>query len=190
MAVKSYWHQKFLIDSKKYTSIKCLKIEFLNVGVCHPIYSSCGSSPHETMKACIQGRLLSGRYRFQRLKRHFNSEESLGLCILPSCISPESQHIEDIDSFFISCKSLKPARDSFENFKKAYFDSFPLLKDIVDDCLSICPTSFYLDCSTMSPVIVARQSYGIVVQNQLFRLCRHFCFLLHDLRTKLLSIST
>jgi len=148
-------------------------MEFLNVGECLSIYTSCGSTPHEITKACLQGCLLSGMYRFQRLKMHFNSEKSPGLCISPACTNLETQHIEDIDSFFINCKSLEPARFKFEIYKSSQFEKFPLLEKIVEECLSICPTSFYLDCSTMPPVIAARQSLGVIVQDQLFKLTRH-----------------
>ena len=143
------------------------------------------------MKACIQGRLVSGRQRFQRLKIHFNrsadNKENCGLCVLPSCIWPQNEHVEDIESFFVSCSSLKPARIKFEKYMNSYITLHPYLENIVGECMSICPTSFYLDCSTMPPVISARQIFGDLVLDQLFRLTRHFCFLLHELRKTLLS---
>ena len=142
------------------------------------------------MKACIQGRLISGRYRFQRLRRHFTSNEdnyeNCGWCILPSCILQENKHVEGIESFFLSCPSLKPARVKFEIYKKTYLTLNPHLEDIIVECMSICPTSFFLDCSTMPPVIAARQMFGEFIQDQLFRLTRHFCFLLHESHKSLL----
>ena len=184
----------FVSDAEKYTSINYIRIEFLNFGLCHPIFYTCGPSPHEVMKAKIQGRLISGRYRFERLQRHFgdrglerNAAAKAGLCSLQSCQSPETRHIGDIESFFLSCKSLIPARSQFGMFMMMYLAEFPHLTGLIDECLNTSPIQFYLDCSTLPCVIEAKQTFGDIILCQLFRMTRHYCFLLHKLRMSLIS---
>ena len=185
-AVKSYWHQKFKEESQNYKSLSFFQVDFLPFGKCHPIYRTCGSSPYEVNKACIQGKLISGRYRLEVLTKYFKPENT-EFCILPSCSSPETKHVGDIEAFFISCASLAPARLQYESYMSSYLYSLPHLTELVEDCLQSNPVQFFLDCSTMPPVIAAKQVYGESILAELFKMTRHFCFLLHRLRTKLIS---
>ena len=65
---------------------------FMSLTKCHPLYTSCGSSPWEVEKAVTQSLLLSGRYRLESLTRHWTPGNRGGLCSLPDCWGTPSSH--------------------------------------------------------------------------------------------------
>ena len=63
------------------------------------LFSMTGNIPHEVSKAVIQARLLSGKYRFERFKRHYSNDNPEGLCSLNMCQGVNA-HEGNIESFF------------------------------------------------------------------------------------------
>ena len=84
-AVLQYWLTDLRSKASTLTSLKFLKTQYLGLTKCHPIYSTCGSSPWEVEKATTQARMLSGRYRVEALTGHWVACNREGLCSLPAC---------------------------------------------------------------------------------------------------------
>ena len=62
------------------------------------------------------------------------------------------------------------------------------LTDLIAECLSLDSVQFWLDCSTMSPVISAVQKTGRNILYGLFKLSRNYCHTLHKARCNLLEV--
>ena len=137
-------------------------------------------------KAVIQARLLSGKYRFERFKRHYSNDNPEGLCSLNMCQGVNA-HEGNIESFFLNCISLEKARDDFKTFLGSYLEMHYEFSNLIMNCISSDPVQFYLDASTIPQVISEVQSRGYHVLNVIFKLTRLFCFSLHKLRTKLME---
>ena len=86
------------------------------------------------------------------------------------------------------CPSLAPARLKFFIFAKSYLKIHPEISDLVETCLMESPIQFWLDASVIPSVISASQIYGNQIMCKIFKLTRHYCYLLHSLRQKLLGI--
>ena len=126
-------------------------------------------------------KMISGRYRSDRLVRHFSPGLD-GNCTLCNENVPGS-----IDHILIECSSLSEVRGQ--------------LFVILDDTLSDIPKSliftvlnsgnkkdfvqFLLDCSVNSDVISATQLYGVEVLDELFRFTRLWCYQIHKRKLKL-----
>ena len=86
------------------SSLKYLRPEYLGLTKCHPIFTSCGSSPWEVEMATTQARMISGRYRVEALSGHWTPWNRDGLCTLPECWGTEASHRGTIESMLISWK--------------------------------------------------------------------------------------
>ena len=65
--VLQYWLALLRTQASSLPSLRYLRTEYLGLTRCHPIFTTCGSSPWEVEKATTQARLLSGRYRMEAL---------------------------------------------------------------------------------------------------------------------------
>ena len=70
----------------------------------------------------------------------------------------------------------------------SFLDRFPHLSTSATTCSTMDPVQFFLDCSTMGPVISAVQSDGVSVLYPLSKVTRNYCQALHNARVALLSI--
>ena len=154
----------------------------------HPVWSSAHSNPYEVNKAIIQARMLSGRYRTERLCRFWSSNPN-GSCLLPSC--SDANMSDDIRHILIECPSLSPARGRLISFCEKLADDHPILRKLIFQFLytSSTPfqTQFLLDCSSLACVIELQQSYGFYVLDRLFYLSRTWCYSIHRDRLRLLE---
>ena len=151
------------------------------------MFKYCGSSPWQTEKATTQARLLSGRYRVEALSGHWVPWNKGGLCTLPDCWNTNLAHKGTVESFLLTCPSLTSTRLILEEFNSNHIQAHPHLLPLYNLCLAENATQFWLDCSTMSPVIQAVQVYGDVILDTFFRMTRNYCHGLHKARMKMLS---
>ena len=162
--------------------MKYLKTDFISLQRCHPIYLTCGSNSYEIKKAVIQGRLLSGRVKFERLQRHYVSSMADGLCSLNICHETSLAHPGDLESFLFSCPSLSDQRQVSLQSIESFTEDFPELSFLISECLTEDSVQFMLDCSVMSKVIEAVQSLGDYVLQQLFKVTIVMVFTRRDKR--------
>ena len=102
--VVDHWQTKFRNESSKLSSLEYFKPNFMSLLVPHPLWSTCGSNPYEICKAIVQAKMLSGRYRTDRLLRHFSNSE--GFCSI--CNENEFGSLEHL---LVSCSTLNQTRN-------------------------------------------------------------------------------
>ena len=185
--VLEYWLGTLRTKASSLSSLKYLRFEYLGLTRCHPIFTSCGSSPYEVEKATSQARLISGRYRVEALSGHWTPGNRDGLCTLPECWGTGASHRGTVEAMLLSCPSLSSYRDDLMESCWTFLSRFPNLTSLVKICFEIDQVQFWLDCSTMAPVISARQSDSEWVLYPLFKVTRNFCHVLHSARLSLLS---
>ena len=186
-AVLQYWLARLRAKADTLPSLQYLRTRFLSLTRCHPLFRSCRSSPWEVEKATTQARLLSGRYRLESLTGHWVPWNRDGLCTLPECWGTPASHKGTVQTFLLSCPSLSPTRLALAECTKKFLEAIPEVVPLVNVCLALDPAQFWLDCSTMSPVISAVQVWGECVLFALFKLTRNYCHVLHKARIAQLS---
>jgi hypothetical protein len=95
-----------------------------------------------------------------------------------------------VESFLITCPSLTTTRLVVEEFSLNLIQAHSNLLPLYNLCLTEDTQNavqFWLDCSTMAPVIKAVQVYGDVILATLFKITRNYCHGLHKARVNMLS---
>ena len=185
--VLSFWEIKLRQDSSTLSSLKHFKPQFMSLSKPHPLLVTAGASPYEVCKASIQVLFLSGRYRTEKLCRHWSKNPS-GFCLSPSCEGKGA--VEDIPHIFLQCDSLSHVRQRLVVFTLTYAQHVPHLSDIL---LSLTNSDnghflqFMMDCSVIPQVIALVQVYGQEVLHHLFKISRTWCYSLHRERLKILG---
>ena len=136
--------------------------------------------------ATIQAKMMSGRYRTERLCSHWSKNKD-GFCLLSSSCS---NTIEDLPHILASCSALTVTRDKLRNFTLEYCHSVPPIAQlIIELCTPTSPTfcQFLVDCSTIPDVIHATQIHGRDILFHLFNITRTWVYTLHKERMKLLG---
>ena len=169
-------------------SLAYFKPEYMSLGKPHPIWLTCGSNPFEVNKAVIQARMLSGRYRTERLARYWTKNKQ-GLCLLPACQSIGKQ--ETLQHILADCDSLMLTRQKLLSFTQNYIQRLPyhicvLVERYCSPHHYLFP-QFIVDCSTLPAVIAAVQENGDGVLYHLFRVTRTWCYALHKERLRQLG---
>ena len=102
--VLDYWQTHLRISSSGLDSLLYFKPEYMSLNEAHPIWSTCGNNSYEVNKAIIQARFLSGRYRCEKLTRHFSPGSS------PICTICDDESIGSIEHILTSCGALTDIR--------------------------------------------------------------------------------
>ena len=185
--VADVWHQKLVESSSQKSSLKFFRPQFLPLlkGP-HPVLLSCGNSISSVRAATIVVRILSGRYRDDKLLSRFNN--SSGACSLPSCSSlcGDSLHLLSGE-----CSALRDALlTTLNNCLHFLSISHPILIPPVIDALHRGPLEFVrliLDPSSDVNVIRISQEYGQTFIWPLFRVGRAYVWTMHKNRMKLIN---
>ena len=95
----------------------------------HPLWTSCSNNSYEVSRAVVQARMLSGRYKTDRLTRHF-SQNSDGSGLL--CNEGADGSIEHL---LLHCPSLSHTRQNMSNFLLERNDFSPRTKSLINNIL-------------------------------------------------------
>ena len=184
--VIAYWETSLRDEACPLKSLNFFKAQFMSLLKPHPLFTSAGSSSYRITKACIQARMLSGRYRCGALLRHWKQHNN-GFCLL----SESCKAIEDIPHILQWCVWLKDVRKQLEDHTHSVAASLPdyLSEVILLLCIPVSPLfcDFLLDCSSLPLVISIAQEYGEEILNPLFSLSQTWVFMLHRERLKQLG---
>ena len=188
--VINYWeqHLRAELEDSHYSSLPFFKPQFMSLTSPHPLWSSAGSSPANIVMATIQARLVSGRFRTERLCRHW-SKNKLGVCLLsPTCRNSS----EDVPHFLQVCVALHETRLMLHKFTRKYCENIPsYISDLIlsnTDLSSQEFCQFLLDCSTLPDIIHATQEHdAATVYQHCFAVTRTWVYSLHKKRLKLLG---
>ena len=189
LKVREYWH-KFLSDRSRNLALPYLKVDFLTLTRPHPIWTSVDpGNSYQVKGAVIQATFLSGRYRTERLKRHWSQSNPNGFCIMDSCNNLKLY--DTIEHVLLQCPGLTDERRRLESFTYQYIKQQPLVQEIVlsylfsDNIYDRC--QFLLNCSVLPLVIRATQDHGYDIHHHCFRISRTWCRSLHLARLKKLG---
>ena len=175
-AVIQYWLSKLRQEASLLPSLKYVRVDFLSLSKCHPMFRLCSSSTWEVEKATWQGRLCSGRYKLESLTKHWQPWNLDGMCSLLGCWKTTHAHKGNIENFISSCHSLSDVRGSLLAAIEAFVSPNPSLAQIVQHCILSDPTQFFLDCSIMPVVISGVQTYGEDLLCTFFKITSNFFF--------------
>ena len=179
------WHEKkFRAEAELLPSLQYFKPQFMSLSAPHPIWTSAGS-PYEVSKAVIAARMMSGRYRTDRLSRHWTYDNPDGLCRLPGCSDQEGnlQHI------LLTCPALFESRCKMISLWSSYMVSRTNLLPVVNKYTieePLLQIQLLLDPSALPLVISTERSYPGTLQQCLY-LGRTWCFSVHVMRSKLMK---
>ena len=183
--VLNYWEQHLRADleDSHYSSLTFFKPQFMSLTSPHPLWSSAGSSPANIVMATIQARLVSGRFRTERLCRHW-SKNKQGICLL----SPGCHDIsEDVPHILQGCVALHETRVMLLKYTRKYCEDVPpYISDLImtnTDVSSPEFCQFLLDCSTLPNIIRATQEHDATNG---FNVTRTWVYTIHKKRLKLL----
>ena len=186
--ITDYWEIKLRFAASKLLSLEFFQPQFYSLSRPHPIWTSAGGNSYEVEKACVQAKMLSGRYRSCWLSRHW-SGDSTGMCSLPTCrLDPTPGTLSHI---LTECQDLGPARQRVFSLWAEFLKDNPHLLPIVVKYTITYNTSyqlqFLLDCTVLPDVISLTQRHGPSVHDSLLYITRTYCYSLHKTRLKLLG---
>ena len=174
--VYDFWETKLCLSSLSLSSLKYFHPNFMSLSFTHPLWTTCEGNSFEISKAIIQGKLLSGRYRTDKLLGHF-SNNNTGVCSMCDLGCEGS-----IEHLLVFCPSLTQCRqNSFKMLEQSdYFSDTS--RTIIFDAYSKPVTNFVqllLDCSVLPEVISTCQTSNKQVLHEIFKFTRTWCFLMY-----------
>ena len=180
--IMDHWEDKLRQEASPLSSLAFFKPEFHSLQKPHPILWTAGPNPYEVAKAVVQCRMLSGRYRTERLASHWSSNKQ-GFCLAPTCTETQ----ETLEHILINCPSYNETR---LKLRRLWLSSPSSINQLVSSVLQGSPSSmmqFLLDASTHPQVISLAQLYGDQPLQIVFHLTRSWCFAIHKERARLLG---
>ena len=105
-AVISYWEKKLRAEAEPLKSLEFFKPSYMSLLAPHPLWLTARSSSYEVIKATVQAKMLSGRYRTEKLCSHWSNNKS------GYCLSGCSSQVEDLSHILLDCPSLSKTRNT------------------------------------------------------------------------------
>ena len=183
--VTSYWESKLREECSLLPSLRYFNPAFMSLANPHPLWTTAGSSPFEVNKACVQAKMLSGRFRTENLCRFWSSNKK-GFCLAPQC----ENEVEDIEHILTRCKSLEGPRKRLHSAWMAKATTDTHLHQLIIKVLASTPDQFcqfVLDPSNHPEVISLTQKHGESILKNTFYLTRTWCHTLYKERLKVLG---
>ena len=151
----------------------------------YPMWAT-ARSPFEVKKAVVVARMLSGRYRTDRLVRHWSTTNPTGVCLLPGCSGEEVGSLEHI---LVYCPALSTVRSDivklWSNFMVPRKYLFPVVSNLTKHENTF--MQLLLDPSSIPSVITATQESSDILPC-CFYLSRTWIYSIHLRRMKLMKI--
>ena len=183
--VHDYWENSLRESASTLSSLTYFHPNFMSLTVPHPLWTTCEGNPFEIAKAIVQAKLLSGRYRTDKLLKHF-SKNNTGNCSL--CANESEGSVEHL---LVLCPELVQSRQNAFNMldKKDHFSDRS--RNLIYEIYTTSVPNFVqllLDCSVVPQVITACQtSDNNFILSELFKFSRTWCFNVHVHRLKILG---
>ena len=180
--VIDYWEVKLRAQSAILPSLEYFHPEYMSLRAPHPMFLA-AHSPFEVRKAIVVARMLSGRYRTDRLARHWSQTNPSGSCQLPGCTGTE---LGDLPHILLYCPALKGTRSNlvslWANFIAQRRYLYTLIRSLTSQEKSF--MQLLLDPSSIPSVILANKDNSDVL-SCCFYLSRTWVHSLHLQRRKL-----
>ena len=104
--VHDFWESFLRQSSSNLSSLTYFHPNYMSLSVPHPIWTTCEGNSFEIAKAILQSKFLSGRYRSDKLLKHFDKNNT-GICSL--CNDGVEGSIEHL---LVSCSALTQCRQN------------------------------------------------------------------------------
>ena len=160
--------------------------QFLSLNRPHPLITSLNGNAFEARAAVIQALLLCGRYRTEKLRRHWSADNKLGFCRFQNCL--DLKQIETQEHFILHCAGLSDERRRLCDIISRFASDKPVLQSLLveyfytnNDALKM---QFLIDPSVLPRTISAFQQFGEEVHQHCFKVSRLWCRSLHLARLK------
>ena len=178
--VIDYWECVLRQKKENLKSLTFFHPHFMSLTLSHPIFTSSGHSPLKVAMARVQALMLSGRYRFGALVRHWTRNYDGTCCLSPQCRN--NGILEDIHHVLQFCPALEWVRTKMMNFTLTC--SLHLPNEVKEFLLLVCtPNSssfchFLLDCSSL-PQLRDRKASFRSFMTFFFDISRTWVYVLH-----------
>ena len=181
--IVDYWEKKLRAEASLLPSLTSFNPHFHSLVSPHPLITTPGANPYEVVKAIVQCKMKSGRYKTSLLTRHWSPSNPDGYCLAPTC----QQTQESLEHLLLLCPYYSETRVRLVSlWTKPPTNS--LILPLIISVLAGTPQqllSFILDPSAHSQVIILSQTYGRDILKTLFHLTRSWCFAIHAERLRL-----
>ena len=181
--VIDFWEISYREEVSSKPSLRFFNPFFASLSKPHPILTTPGANPYEVNKSVIQLRMLSGRYRDDRLLRHWTPDNDQGTCKL--CLT----YVGDFEHYLSSCVALNPRRQELFKWWLEFSEDDKYLTDLLNAKINSDSdrfTRFVLDPPSDHDFIELSQAKVIDIE-VVFRLTRTFCYSIHRARLTFLS---
>ena len=185
--VVDYWEDKLRSEASFLPSLRLFLTPFFSLCQPHRIWTSAGHKPYEVSKARIQLLFLSNQYPCGARSRHWSQDNPLGLCPYPPCRTLNT--VETPEHLLLECPAYSSTRERLvsvclkqQNPVTHHIILTYLIHHQPPKLLGI-----ILDSSSVPEVILAAQTFGNSVYDDLLYIGRTWCFSIHRERLKLLG---
>ena len=182
--VVDWFEKKLRGEAELLPSIPYFKAHYMSLFSPHPIWTH-AKSPYEVSKAVIACRMLSGRYRTDRLTRHWTPDNPQGICRLSGCSNQEGT----LTHILLYCPALSESRLGMIKLWSNFMVSRQALLPIIHFYTILQPDlmiHLLLDPTSLPLVISIQKTDPETFQHCLY-LARTWCFSTHIARTRLLK---
>ena len=177
--ITEYWQKVLSAEATSLPSLAHFNPHMHQLTNPHPVWAAAASNPYEINKATILCRMISGRYRTERLSR-FWSDNKEGYCLSPPC---HSQGVHgDLEHLLLHCPALETVRVNLYHMWLAKASILPPLSAFVTHVMESPPTiklKFILDSQSLPEIISLCQLYGQVVSHIVLYMTRTFAYGIH-----------
>ena len=180
--VVDFWEKK-LRQTSDLPSLSYFNPNYMSLTTAHPLWSTCSSNSFEFSKAVIQAKLLSRRYRTDRLLRHFSKDHDGSCKICDENCEGTTEHL------LVECSALSECRHLQIYALTGRNDISDTSKELIAIFAQKSTNEFtqlLLDCSVIPEVIAASQSDENILP-EIFKFTWTWCFSMHMRRLKLLG---
>ena len=185
LKVTEVWHSHLVESCKSFPSLRYLCPEFLSLSRPHPIFAFIRGNAYELRAAYLQALLLCGRFRTERIKRHW-TDNKLGICLSPICNNLKL--LDTQEHFLLYCHGLSDERRRLLNFTLAYSLDKPVFKLLLNECFFTTDDGlrlqFLIDPSILPMVVSTVQVFGDIILQNCFKIGRVWCRTLNDARLR------
>ena len=185
--VVDYWEDKLRSEASFLPSLRLFLTPFFSLCQPHRIWTSAGHKPYEVSKARIQLLFLSNQYPCGARSRHWSQDNPLGLCPYPPCRTLNT--VETPEHLLLECPAYSSTRERLVSV--CLKQQNPVTHQIILSYLIHHQPpkllGIILDSSSVPEVILAAQTFGNSVYDDLLYIGRTWCFSIHRERLKLLG---
>ena len=181
--VTDFWERKLRSDASLLTSLLYFKPGYMSLNKPHPLWLTSGSNPYEVAKAVIQCRMLSGRYRVNKLVSHWTVSGSI-YCPAHTC----NQIPETLEHLLLHCPAYEESR--LKVLQKISLVQYHPISCLLRTFLSgttVYKVQFLLDVSVLPKTILLVQSFGESLLTPLFSFTRSWCYTVHRHRLEIIK---